>query len=180
MRECGNCQLCCRLLPISGIDKAANQRCQHQSFARGCKVYNGRPQCCALWSCRWLTNDDTADLHRPDRAHYVIDPVPEFIRLEPHDGGLEFRVPVIQIWCDPKFPDAHRDGALRDYLHRRGAEGHAAIVRYSPENGFAIFPPSLTGDSVWHEKGGINEKDHSAEEVARTLAILEKKRKTGL
>lgn len=35
MRKCGDCQLCCRLVPVPTIKKPANVRCAHQSLARG-------------------------------------------------------------------------------------------------------------------------------------------------
>ena len=38
-RQCGDCTLCCRLLPVRSLNKGAGERCKHQSHARGCKVY---------------------------------------------------------------------------------------------------------------------------------------------
>ena len=169
-RKCGNCQLCCRLVPVPTINKPANERCRHQSFSRGCKIYIRRPSVCALYSCRWLKNDDTTDLRRPDRAHYLIDPYPEFVQITPHNGSPTYNRPVIQIWCDPQFPKAYQDPKLLAYLNRRGSEGFAAVIRYSHCEGFTLFPPSLTGEQAWHEIQSKSSEQHSAEEVANTLA----------
>src|SRR5215468_3091274 len=95
-RKCSGCTLCCKLLPMSSasneratriagemvaqglmrldeaasamkeFDKPAGHRCPHQRGGKGCGVYDRRPFGCRMWTCRWLTNDDTADLHRPD------------------------------------------------------------------------------------------------------------------
>jgi hypothetical protein len=156
MRQCGDCQLCCRLLPVRELEKPANTRCRHQSFAKGCGVYRkpGMPPSCALWNCRWLVNNDTADMRRPDRTHYVIDIMPDYIKLVPAAGGEPITIAVVQIWCDTKFPDAHRDPELRAYLARRGEEGIAGLVRYSSSAAFTIFPPAMADDGQWHEQSG--------------------------
>ena len=76
-RQCGDCQLCCKLLPVPPLEKKAGQRCQHQKFGKGCTVYHSRagmPMECSIWNCRWLVNDDADELSRPDRVHYVIRP----------------------------------------------------------------------------------------------------------
>src|SRR6476620_5142686 len=118
-RRCGDCSLCCKLLPTKEINKPAGERCPHQKHGVGCKIYARRPSSCALWSCRWLTSDDTADLRRPDRSRYVIDPIPDYVTLRRHDDGSVMTVEVVQIWCDSKAPDAWRDPALLAYLQRR-------------------------------------------------------------
>jgi hypothetical protein len=156
MRQCGDCQLCCRLLPVRELEKTANTKCRHQTFAKGCGIYHkpGMPPSCALWNCRWLVNNDTEKMSRPDRTHYVIDIVPDCIKLIVEPGAEPIVVEVVQIWCDPKFPDAHRDPDLRAYLERRGREGIAALVRYSSADAMALFPPSMASDGQWHEQAG--------------------------
>ncbi len=186
-RQCGSCTLCCKLLPVddgmrasdgrvivdAGFHKLAGERCPHQRHGKGCAVYNTRtmPACCRLWNCRWLVNDDTAELARPDRSHYVIDIMPDFITINFHETGKQEHIPVVQVWVDPAYPDAHRDPALRAYLDRRGAlDGQAAIVRYNDRDGFVLFPPSMSADHQWHEEHGSKvEKTHTFEEKLRAL-----------
>jgi len=131
------------------FEKPAGESCPHQC-AKGCRVYAARPFGCRMWSCRWLTGDDTADLRRPDRSRYVIDLVPDFIEIEDNDTGEKTPVEVVQIWCDPKHRDAWRDPDLLAYIERRGREGKAALIRFSGTDGMAVFPPSLCGDEQWH------------------------------
>jgi hypothetical protein len=153
-RTCGACQLCCKLLPVRELNKGAGERCKHQKFGKGCLVYHkpGFPMSCAMWSCSWLVNNDTAELRRPDRSHYVVDLVPDHIGIKPPDGE-PFTMLVVQVWVDPAFPDAHRDPALRRYLQRRAEQDDmAAIIRYSDTDGFALFAPHFDKtNGEWHE-----------------------------
>jgi Putative zinc- or iron-chelating domain len=142
-RQCGGCTLCCKLLPMGEgasmtnkmrliargeFYKPAGERCPHQRTGKGCAIYAKRPACCAFWNCRWLVNNDTADLRRPDRSHYVIDIMPDFITLT-EEGKESANVEVVQVWVDPKYRDAYKDPALMDYMARRGEEGIATIIR---------------------------------------------------
>ena len=38
-RRCGDCQLCCKLLPVRELSKGASERCRHQRVGKGCTVY---------------------------------------------------------------------------------------------------------------------------------------------
>ena len=147
MRKCGTCNLCCKLLPMSprvrfapetiklaigaglltaaealdataDFHKAAGARCPHQRRSCGCKIYERRPLGCRFWNCRWLLNDDTAALERPEKSHYVIDISPDYVT----QAGKT--IPVLQIWCDRDYPDAHRDPELRAFIERQ--TGYAA------------------------------------------------------
>jgi hypothetical protein len=168
-RQCGDCTLCCKLLPVSRIGKPANTRCVHQRHGR-CKAYASlwsvSPDC-KLWSCRWLTKDGTNAMSRPDRSHYVIDIMPDYIKAWDGDAGDIREVPVVQIWVDPDYPDAHRDPALRAWIDRTK---QIALVRIG-DDGLVLFPPSRMDNRQWLEKGSIKdgEPPHSVEDVHRVL-----------
>ena len=168
-RRCGDCTLCCKLLPVRELDKAAGEVCQHQRSRKGCTVYKQRaqPMTCRIWSCMWLRNDDAEDLARPDRSHYVIDPSPDYIELLNHEDGKVMRVDVVQIWVDPKHPNAHRDPALRAWIDRRAKRlGHAALVRFDSRRSLHLFPPSMSADGRWHERQGTAiEREHTIEQI---------------
>ena len=172
MRPCSGCQLCCRLLPVRDVDKPANTRCQHQRFGKGCAIYATRPLDCRLWTCVWAlgTGEDlTEGLRRPDRVHYVIDPMPDFITMTDNKTGAVHKPEVVQIWCDERHPDAHRDPALRAYLERRDLPG---LVRYDSKRGVILVPPNRAPSRKWEEwHHGLSGKEHSAEEVVQTLGV---------
>jgi hypothetical protein len=155
-RVCGSCTLCCRLVPVEGLGKAAGQRCRYQGH-RGCKVYATLNQVspeCRLWSCRWLVDLHARELHRPDRVHYVIDIMPDFVGAADPGGGEPVNVPVMQVWADPAYPDAwRRDAALRRYMiTMAGERGEATLVRLGNRSGLVIFPPNMMADGEWCEK----------------------------
>jgi hypothetical protein len=169
MRKCGDCQLCCKLLPTPEIDKLANVRCRHQKHGVGCAIYDRRPLSCQMWRCQWLAPEefDTLDLPRPDRVHYVVDMIPDYVTMTWHDGRPPDHLPVVQVWVDPDHRDAHRDPALRRWLERQRMP---AIIRYSERDGFVLFPPSCSEDRQWHEqRSGMSEHSHTLEQKAAAL-----------
>lgn len=171
-RACGGCTLCCRLVPVAEIGKRAGQRCDHQRHGKGCAIYGAAPFSCRAWSCGWLADPEAGGLSRPDRAHYVIDQVPDFVTVTWPDGTSQ-RMPVVQVWCDPAFPDAHRDPALREYLGKAGA---SALVRYNSMDGFVLVSPATSGRPDWIEYGatssGIEHRAVDIIEVAGAMSIL--------
>jgi hypothetical protein len=171
-RRCGDCQLCCKLLPVTALNKAAGERCRHQRHHKGCAVYRkaGFPPACGDWTCRWLVNNDTADLSRPDRSHYVLDLIPDFVTLRNEATGEKQHIEVVQIWVDPSYPDAHRDPFLRAYLERRAKENVVGIVRWDNERAMVIFPPALSENRQWNEvMSKFRSKDHTIDEVVAAL-----------
>jgi hypothetical protein len=148
-RQCGTCSLCCKLLPVRSLGKKDNERCRHQKAGKGCAVYAKlhtiAPEC-RVWSCRWLVDPGAAGLPRPDRCHYVIDIMPDFIVQERPEGPV--RYPVIQVWVDPGFPDAHRDPHLRAWLITQNT---MALIRVGAMDGFVLVPPELSGTGDWYE-----------------------------
>jgi hypothetical protein len=180
-RRCGDCQLCCTLLPVKGIGKLDGVRCKHQrsrldvSGPPGCAVYHakGFPIECGLWSCRWLADDSAAALDRPDRSHYVIDIVPDFITVQ-GVGGPEGALPIIQVWIDPRYPDAHRDPAFREWVVKTEPQC-GVLVRYNARDAIVLIPPHMSDTGEWEEidnrRATMNVEDggHSAEEIAAVL-----------
>lgn len=176
-RECGGCTLCCKLTPVPGppLHKPAGVRCKHQRTGRGCAIYERRPFACATWACRWLIDRETAGMPRPDRCHYVIDIKADYIEMV-HDDGHRDRMGVIQVWLDPAFPDAHREPHLRAYMLRMAKlHRYATIIRLSSREAVTVFPPPLSSDGQWHERGDgtIVNRDKTDQTVMEDLARYE-------
>lgn len=69
-RKCGSCSECCTVLEVHAvIRKPGYTRCEHAkrgSATNCCKIYNTRPEPCALFTCGWLHGiGDKRD--RPDK-----------------------------------------------------------------------------------------------------------------
>jgi hypothetical protein len=171
MRRCGECTLCCSLLPVVPLNKKAGERCINQR-GLGCKVHEkaGFPTECRLWNCRWLVDRTTTKLLRPNLSHYVIDIVPDFVTAV--DKGHEVKVPVIQVWIDPRYPEAHKDPNLREWLRQHEPEC-LMLVRYDAFDARCLIPPHMSDTGDWEEIGGPRMKSmdgtHSAEEIAAVL-----------
>jgi hypothetical protein len=173
MRQCGDCQLCCKLLPVKSLAKPGGITCIHQKFRKGCAVYHSArmPMECSVWTCRWLVNDDAAELSRPDRAHYVIDVMPDFVTLRDNESGELRNIEVVQIWVDPHFPNAHRDPALRRWLHARAERRIAALIRFNERDAIAVFAPPFDAAGQWHEidSGIERQSTHSFADIIAAL-----------
>jgi hypothetical protein len=166
-RRCGECTLCCKLVPVPQLTKPAGKKCQHAKYGKGCTIYARRPNVCRAWSCRWLADPLTAAMPRPDRCHYVIDLSYDYITMINHETGVSTKITVLQVWVDPAFPDAHRAPELRAYMLSQAEKGGiATIVRWNSRDAMTIFPPPISSDRQWHEirDGTIEARD--AEEAA--------------
>lgn len=152
-RRCGSCTLCCRLLPVRELDKPANTRCRHQG-RQGCAVYHrpGFPVSCEVWSCRWLVADDTEDMPRPDRCGWVIDIMPDAVRLRNNETGDIQEVEIVQIWVEPGCV-ALSDKRLIRYIERQAKRGVAVLLRYGSKRATAVFGSAMASDGKMHVIG---------------------------
>jgi len=173
-RVCGSCSLCCKLLPLPVLDKPANQRCEHQRHSKGCAIYATRPYACRTWSCRWVSDRTaTEGMPRPDRAHYVIDIVPDHIDLMADEStGETRRVNVVTVWCDPAYRDAWRAPELRAFMLRMAEQWQlATTVRWNSSDALVVFPPPFDKAGQWHEVRGVGvRRDEDQDNDARSMA----------
>lgn len=173
MRACGECQLCCKIVPVSEIGKPADTRCRYQKHRKGCVVYATRPLSCKTWSCSWLSDPLATMLPRPDRAGYVIDMLPDFVKITYDDGAPSIEVPVLQIWAERKDVQLARDPSLRAYLAIRAEQhGMAALMRWPGNDGaMGIFAPSINATGQWQETESNfrPEMQHTRADIDRVL-----------
>ena len=164
LRSCGDCQLCCYLLPVAEgaaiadygmkipidipgritLNKPALQKCQHQRFKKGCSIYPNRPISCRDWSCAWLTNNLHKDMPRPDKAGYVVDPRPDTITYIPEDNpDTTIDVPVFQVWIDTrKVVDRGKlilKAGFGPWLEDVFKQGMGVLFREGSRKGYVIF-----------------------------------------
>ena len=174
-RHCGSCTLCCKLLPVRELAKDANTKCRHQS-SKGCAIYRrpGFPASCHLWSCRWLVADDTADMLRPDRAGYVLDMMPDIMRLENNDTGEAQEIEVVQVWVEGSNAALVFDKRLRRYAERQAERGAALLLRLADGSAIAMFAPALSSDSQWRviDSGDARMKNVQPQSGSRLLDAL--------
>lgn len=178
-RHCGTCTLCCSLLPVRELEKDANTKCRHQS-SKGCGIYRrpGFPASCELWSCRWLVNDDTADMLRPDRAGYVLDLIPDLMRLQDSATGMGQEIEVVQVWVAPgagPLPDKR----LRRYAERQAERGVALLLHHGWGPATAVFAPALSHDGEWHVIDGATDPRMQKVETQTGSRLLDRLKQAG-
>lgn len=178
-RSCGDCGLCCRVLPIGEIGKKFGEPCGYHKFKKGCTLHGtpSKPESCRRWSCWWLL-DPQFDLPRPDRAGYVVDMMPDFVVFG-DDVLTGKRVDALQIWADTKRPEAWR-GAV-DWIKRViGKKQAVAVIRFSSTEAVTLVPPCLTDTGEWAEidsrvMGGVHadtvRRLKIEEDVAQTMSV---------
>jgi hypothetical protein len=130
--SCGDCDLCCRLLAIEELGKAAGPLCDH--YVGACAIYEDRPASCRGFRCQWLKSESLAPAFRmepewrPDRANLVI---------YTERGGMRLNVVV-----EPTDPFAWKREPYYGYIKRmsqRAAEGLEVVV-FVDDRRIVIFP----------------------------------------
>ncbi|HKY19106.1 MAG TPA: hypothetical protein VJL82_09245 [Rhizomicrobium sp.] len=68
-RECGECTVCCVTPAINKpeIQKQSGARCRHCT-AKGCAIYETRPDVCRQYYCAWRTVNIFGEEWRPDKS----------------------------------------------------------------------------------------------------------------
>jgi hypothetical protein len=113
-QTCGECTLCCRLVPVVELGLKAFQGCPHErnvpfTATPGCAIYSTRPHACRIWNCQFLI-EGWADEYRPSRCGVVVDTLPDLIRIVPPGTPEHLRkeIPAVQMWVAPGFEDAYQ------------------------------------------------------------------------
>jgi uncharacterized protein len=107
-RACGTCTLCCRLPEIDEFAKPPDVACTHCT-ASGCSIYDGRPQVCRDFLCRWMTKPEFSDEWRPETSHLLV-----------YDQGRQVTVLV-----DPDYPEAWREERARLAIDQWAADAES-------------------------------------------------------
>jgi hypothetical protein len=72
-RTCGDCSLCCKLLPIHAFEKPPGKWCSHCAPGRGgCSIHENKPQECNDFYCGWLLDEGLGPDWRPNKCRMVL------------------------------------------------------------------------------------------------------------
>lgn len=137
-RACGDCTLCCKLVPVKAIQKPRDEWCPHCDKKAGCTIYAERPEECMLWSCIWLSDANQPEALKPRRTHCVFDRLIDHVRISGED------LPVFQLWVDTAYPTAFRKPALLKEIDRLGKLYGCATLARIGYKGILIVPPSIS------------------------------------
>jgi hypothetical protein len=102
IRECGNCNLCCKLPEVENV-KGVYEWCKNCEIGVGCKIYNNRPEICKDFICAWAVGL-TPPSWKPNKVGF-------YIVIESEEAAEE---KVITIWAE-----THKVNNIIKYMKNR-------------------------------------------------------------
>ena len=149
-RECGDCNLCCKLTSIDFMEprKPSYQWCKHCDIGVGCKIYKTRPQGCKDFLCLYLGGLTNL---KPNRCGF-------FIYQEESQQAAKNK--VLAVMCEEHMLDKLVDAILNDPDGKKLVDqGWIFHIRYNDnENDVAIFDFKVLGKELKKIKWDIATK----------------------
>ena len=149
-RECGDCNLCCKLTSIDFMEprKPSYQWCKHCDIGVGCKIYKTRPQGCKDFLCLYLGGLTNL---KPNRCGF-------FIYQEESQQAAKNK--VLAVMCEEHMLDKVVDAILNDPDGKKIVdEGWTFHIRYNDnDNDVAIFDFKVLGKELKKIKWDIATK----------------------
>lgn len=125
--------MCCKIPPISAVEKSAHQICKYCNTGVGCNIWTDRPIVCKHYFCLWVVEAKFPEELRPDKCGLLIEP-----------GGDH----VISINVDLDKPNSWREGIGEAFIEKCLNDGYAVIVQIGTTKHF-IIPEGQTPTDVW-------------------------------
>ena len=133
-RECGDCNMCCKLPEIPSINKKSYSWCKNCNIGEGCNIYEKRPEKCKDFVCLYVTG--LTDL-KPNKCGFFI--FPESEQSTTHK--------IFTIYSEPHKLDSIPKAIMQDNkLSQMVKDNWAFHIRYnSDDNDLAIFDLAAFG-----------------------------------
>lgn len=77
MADCGECTLCCELLPIKELNKPANVLCKF--CKNGCTIHGSHPQECSKFECAYYQMKKIHLDLRPDNCKVIFEKISDTV-----------------------------------------------------------------------------------------------------
>ena len=140
-RECGNCNMCCKLPEIPSINKKSYNWCNNCDVGNGCKIYKSRPQKCKEFVCLYVCG--LTDL-KPNKCGFFIFPERE--------ESVEHK--ILTIYCEEHRLKDLPKKLLSDLKMSTLINNQWAFhIRYNnDDNDLAIFDPNAFGNDLKYVK----------------------------
>ena len=133
-RECGDCNMCCKLPEIPSINKKSYSWCKNCNIGEGCNIYEKRPEKCKEFVCLYVTG--LTDL-KPNKCGFFI-----FPELE-----TSVKHKIFTMYSEPHKLDSIPKSIMQDNkLSQMVKDNWAFHIRYnSDDNDLAIFDLAAFG-----------------------------------
>ena len=126
-RSCGDCTLCCKLVPVPALKKEANEWCKHCAIGEGCKIYKDRPLDCQAFECFWHAGL-TLEEYKPNKVGFYM------TADSPNDAAMG----MVKV-----YTERHRLGAtirkLKKYKSPFSGRPKGFHIRFGPEKKDSYF-----------------------------------------
>ena len=128
---CEDCDGCCRVFEVKEISKSFGEPCKHLGptlDGPGCRIYEERPDACKHYVCLWLDGQRRGGQYRldpelrPDRSKVVLG--------WPWANDRE----TLFVYPYPDFPNAWKEGAVRDRINTILLSGGKILVYINSEH----------------------------------------------
>jgi hypothetical protein len=107
-RACGTCTLCCKVVGVPELAKAAGEWCRHCRPGKGCGIHATRPIVCRGFYCEWMICRGLGPEWKPEKAKFA---------LFKTNGGRRLTAHV-----DPGYPSAWRRSPYYENLKQWSRE----------------------------------------------------------
>jgi len=90
--ECGECTLCCELLPVPWMNSPAGHLCNECDEGQGCKIYNIAPKKCLEFCCAYNQMKKVSINFRPDKCGVIFEKITDDIfigTVDPNESKLK-------------------------------------------------------------------------------------------
>ncbi len=141
MRDCGDCTLCCLLLPVPGVKIGINTNCRF--CTHHCSIHEKRPPICRSFDCEWLLKEDMSEELKPNKCNVIF----EYINKD-------------SILCLVHFNDlnAWKRAPVTNHIKKLNNDGISVIISsYSNEPKRYMLAEGHTEENIL--KGALNEME---------------------
>lgn len=123
--HCADCDGCCRVFAVEGVNKPFGIPCQHLGatpVGHGCRIYAERPPECARYVCLWLDSQRRPEVEalpdelRPNISHVVLG----------WPWGIDRE--TLHVYPYPDDPEAWKRGAVAKHLKMVLKRGGKIVV----------------------------------------------------
>ena len=131
MRECGGCTLCCDLIAVPALKKAAGEACVHCVKSFGCTIHESRPAQCRGFDCLWLTEKSLPKALWPSLCGVFFEPF--------------WAEHMVVAAVDPARPEAWRDEVPMGMIQQMLVDGFVVWVMVGKDR-HLVLPAGVNED----------------------------------
>ena len=129
-RTCGTCMLCCKVMRVDELNKAAGVLCSYAVTGSGCTIRDQRPRSCRRFFCGWRLDPNIDSLWKPSISGFVL--------------TISLRYAAMLVMVDPARPLAWRAqpyiGRFREWSQRAFAEDKRIVAIVAGGEATVILP----------------------------------------